>query len=363
MVSSLYIHIPFCAHICAYCDFSKVLYNEKWAFSYLRALKKEILSYRIRKGQLKTIYLGGGTPTCLEKETLNDLLSFLRPYLRKDGEFTIEGNPEDIDDGLLEILKNNGVNRVSLGMESSEEKYLSLMGRKHTYQDVKKAVSLIKNQGIHNISVDLIYALPGETLEDLEKDIKAMLELDIPHLSAYSLTINPGTAFYNKGFKEMDDSLEADMYQLLLSSFRKGGYERYEVSNFARNGFYSKHNLTYWHDEEYYGCGLGASGYLDGIRYTNTRSLKAYSEGKYRVEEEKLSLQSQLEDFFLTNLRLSTGFSKKVFEKRFGFDFFENFSVPFLKLQKQGLITQNKDAIYVTDKGMLLLDRVLLEFF
>ena len=190
-----------------------------------------------------------------------------------------------------------------------------------------------------------------------------MLALNIPHLSAYSLTINPGTSFYNNGFKEMDDSLEADMYELILSSFRNAGYKRYEVSNFAKPAFYSRHSLTYWHDEEYYGCGLGASGYVDGFRYTNTRSLGVYLKGKYRAEEEKLSVNSQLEDFFLTNLRLEDGFMKKAFEKRFGFPFFTKFSIPFLKLHNEGLINENSDSIFVSDKGMLLLDRVLLEFF
>lgn len=363
MISSLYIHIPFCAHICAYCDFSKVLYDEKWAFSYIEELKKEVLSYSLEKNQLKTIYIGGGTPTCLKKELLEDLLSFLCPYLEKDGEFTIEGNPENITDELLAILKAKGINRISLGMESSSEKYLSMMGRKHSYQDVKNAVELIKKWGFENISVDLIYALPGEKLSDLRKDISAMLALNIPHLSAYSLTINPGTSFYNKGYKEMNDSLEADMYDLLLSSFREAGYERYEVSNFAKPPFYSRHNLTYWHDEEYYGCGLGASGYVNGIRYTNTRSLNVYLKGIYRAEEEKLSIESQLEDFFLTNLRLETGFTKKVFEQRFGYSFFSKFSTPFLKLQNEGLINENFDSVFVSDKGMLLLDRVLLELF
>jgi len=363
VISSLYIHIPFCAHICAYCDFSKVLYDEKWAFSYIEELKREILSYPLARNQFETIYIGGGTPTCLKKELLEDLLSFLRPYLKIDGEFTIEGNPENIDDELLAILKEGGINRISLGMESSHKKYLALMGRKHSYKDVKNAVGLIKKWGFENISVDLIYALPGENLNELKEDVASMLALNIPHLSAYSLTINPGTSFYNNGFKEMDDSLEADMYELILSSFRNAGYKRYEVSNFAKPAFYSRHNLTYWHDEEYYGCGLGASGYVDGFRYTNTRSLGVYLKGKYRAEEEKLSVNSQLEDFFLTNLRLEDGFMKKAFEKRFGFPFFTKFSIPFLKLHNEGLINENSDSIFVSDKGMLLLDRVLLEFF
>lgn len=361
MIKSLYVHIPFCVHICSYCDFAKVLYDEKWAFSYVEELKKEIDSYNIYD-KLDTIYVGGGTPTCLKKERLIDLLLFLKKYLKDDGEFTIEGNPENIDLSLAKSIRECGINRVSLGMESSLPKFLSLMGRKHSYEDVCHAISCIKEAGIDNISTDLIYALPGETLDDLRKDIDAMLALNVPHLSTYSLTINNGTVFYNKGYKERDDEIEANMYNLILSVLRENGYERYEVSNFAKD-HHSKHNLTYWHDEEYYGVGLGASGYVNGVRYINTKNLSSYLNGNYRYTEEKLSLESQLEDFFLTNLRLAKGFKKETFKSRFGFEFKEKYSKQFTKLNNSGLLLENNDYVYPSDQGILLLDRILLELF
>ena len=362
MAKSLYIHIPFCTHICSYCDFAKVLYDEKWAFSYVEELKKEIENYDISE-KLDTIYIGGGTPTCLPNALLADFLKYLRPFLKENGEFTIEGNPESLNEEKIEILRNGGINRLSIGLESSDERYLKLMGRKHTAQDVKNAIETAKSHGISNISVDLIYALPKEDLATLEKDIDVLLSLDVPHLSCYSLTVSPGTLFYNKGYKEMDDELSASMYELILDKLTKAGYERYEVSNFAKNGRYSLHNLTYWHDEEYYGVGLGASGYLNNVRYTNTKSLKEYLSGNYIFEKEELTLESRLEDYFLTNLRLSKGFLKKDFEKRFAFPFEERYKNKLNKLKKDGLLEENSFSIYPTNTGILLLDRILLELF
>ncbi len=362
VANSLYIHIPFCAHICSYCDFSKVLYDEKWAFQYIKELEKEIDSYHIDH-KLETIYIGGGTPTCLKDELLDEILAYVSPLLKEDGEFTIEGNPENINEKKLSILKKRGVNRLSIGLESSKKEFLDLMGRKHTYEDTKNAVNLAKKVGINNISVDIIYALPKQTLEDLSADIDALLALDVPHLSSYSLTISKGTLFYNKGYKETDDELSATMYELILNRLREAGYTRYEVSNFAKDEQYSRHNLVYWHDKEYYGVGLGASGYLKNIRYTNTRSLKEYLNGNYIAEKEELSIESQLEDYFLTNLRLSSGFKKGDFQNRFGFSFSSKYKNQLDKLKNEGLLVEDESSIFPTDKGILLLDRILLALF
>lgn len=362
MVSSLYVHIPFCAHICRYCDFAKVFYRDDWAFSYLQEIKKEIAELRISH-PLKTIYVGGGTPTCLSESMLDDLLSFLRPYLEEDGEFSVEANPETITPEKLGILCKNKVNRLSLGIQSSLPKYLSLMGRKHTFEEAKEAIFLAKKAGFSNLSVDLIYGLPGQNLSELDSDISAFLALDLPHLSAYSLTVNPGTEFYAKGFQEAEDELAGAMYERILFRLRKAGYERYEVSNFAKNGHYCRHNLTYWKDEEYYAAGLGASGYLGKKRYVNTRNLSTYLKGKHRSEEEKLTLESELEDFFLTNLRLASGFAEKTFEKRFGFSFFSRYQNQFETLHKMGLLEQKEGCIRATDRGILLLDRILINLF
>lgn len=361
--SSLYVHIPFCRHICRYCDFAKVFYARNWAEDYLGELKKEIISYDLRPQ--KTIYVGGGTPTALDDDLFEGLLSFLRPYLAAGGEFTMEGNPETITKEKADLMAGYGVNRFSLGVESANPRLLSLMGRKHTFDDVKRSLSLLREAGIENLSADLIYALPGETDEELEADIAALLSLKTPHLSTYCLSVNPMTEFYNEGVKEMEQDLAATQYELILAKLREGGYRRYEVSNFCFPGAFSRHNLVYWKDELYYGAGLGASGYLDGLRYTNTKNLASYLKGERIAEKEAVvpGSKSDLEYYFLTNLRLDEGFSLEDFEIRFGFSFEERYSKEVASLKEKGLALTKNGRYLATDKGILLLDQVLLALY
>ncbi len=364
MVASLYVHIPFCRHICGYCDFTKMFYEPKWALSYVQELKKEIAAFHLPAHSLKTVYLGGGTPTCLPKELLGDLLDFLSKYWDPaDYECTVEGNPETIDETLPLFLKQHGVNRFSLGIESSSPRLLSLMGRHHTFADAKTAISRLKAAGLTNISADFIYALPNETMDELQGDIAAFLSLDLPHLSAYSLTVSPSTGFAHQGYHEADEQIQGAMYEMILRAFRQAGYTRYEVSNFARNHAYSRHNLTYWHDEEYAAAGLGASGYLGRVRYTNTKNLTSYLKGEWRGESETLSRQSEHEDYFLTNLRLADGFSLHQYQARFQEDFLTVYRVPLQQLEAEGLLLHEGDRIHATDRGILLLDRILLALF
>ncbi len=225
---------------------------------------------------------------------------------------------------------------------------------------VQQAVNTANAAGIHNISVDIIYGLPEESMEELSRDIAACLCLNVPHLSAYSLSVNPGSIFHNKGYREADDDIQAKMYQKILKSFRAAGYERYEVSNFARPGFKSRHNLTYWHDEEYVACGLGASGYEEGFRYTNTKNLRAYLEGNHGDVIEAVSEEDDLTYYLLTNLRLAEGFGESSFEARFGFPFLSKYGEKFRQLEKDGLLKEENGRIQPTDRGILLLDRILL---
>jgi oxygen-independent coproporphyrinogen-3 oxidase len=360
-VHALYVHIPFCEHLCAYCDFPKVLFNAKWAFSYLDELKKELQSESLTT--VDTIYVGGGTPSVLPAPLLKDLLAYLRPYLASNGEFTLEGNPESLDEGKLRLLYEGGVNRLSLGVESANPALLTMMGRHHSFADAQRVVSLAKKVGFRNINCDLIYALPGETLATLNQDIDALLSLDVDHLSTYCLSVNPGTLFHNQGRQEMEQGLAADQYELILRRLRAAGYDRYEVSNFCRNGQKSRHNQTYWKDEEYFAAGMGASGYLSGVRYDNTRNLSAYLAGHWRENEEKVTPQSALEYYFLTNLRLEEGFALTDFKKRFGFSFEERYAKVIQKAAQEGLAICSKDRFYPTDKGILLLDRLLIELY
>ena len=358
---ALYVHIPFCRSICSYCDFCKLLYREEFSFAYLAELKKEILSKNL--GKMETIYVGGGTPSALSPKELEELLSLLSLYKKEDCEFTVEANPESFDLEKAKIMVKYGVNRLSFGLESSRNEALELMGREHSLLDVEKALEIARSVGITNLNVDLIYALPGEKKEDLEKDINAMLSLKVPHLSTYSLTIGEDSIFSKKGYKEAEQDEQAEQYELILSSFRKAGYERYEVSNFAIPGYESRHNSAYWKDEEYVGVGLGASGYEDGVHYTNTRSLKKYLAGEYRESEEKDDAKDAIEYFFLTNLRLKEGFALDNFKKRFGFDFMERYKEAFESLRSRDLIETKDGRVFASDKGILLLDQILVALF
>ncbi|MDO5330109.1 MAG: radical SAM family heme chaperone HemW [Bacillota bacterium] len=357
---ALYVHIPFCSAICGYCDFSKLLYDRGFAFSYLQALKKEIESYRI--GRVKTIYVGGGTPTSLDDDLFSDLLSFLAPFLDENGEYSVEANPESLSPAKAKMMAEAGVNRVSMGVESADPALLKLMGRRHDNEMVKKAISNLKEVGIDNYNLDLIYGLPGEGMETLNNDVDFLLSLNPPHLSLYSLTVSPGSIFYNRKLPEAPEDLSAGMYEYILKRLRASGYRRYEVSNFAKPGFESRHNLTYWRDEPYYGCGLAASGYLGDIRYQNVKNLSKYLAGEYVAEREKVDEGSAFEYYLLTNLRLEEGFSLKDFESRFGVGFLEKYPEA-NKLFDEGLLILKDERIMPSDRGIMILDRVLLRLF
>lgn len=355
MAEALYVHIPFCRSICAYCDFCKVLYNEPIAESYLSALFAELDSYHIDK--VKTIYVGGGTPSALSPSLLSVLLSKLSPLLEEKGEFTVEVNPESLDENKIAILKENKVNRVSVGAESSLPKYLDIMGRKHRFEDVKEAVAKLKKAGISNINVDWIYCLPGESLDDLRLEEEAFASLDVPHISAYTLILEDGTLFKAKGIKEASEDEQGEQYEEVLRFLRSKGYRRYEVSNFAKPFFESRHNLVYWRDEEYYGVGVGASGFLNGVRYSNTRSLTRYLKGEGLALNEEKSGKSE---FLLSTLRLEEGFSLSDFKKRFGSNFLDEYKEKVEKLVSSGLLSINDGRVKPSDKGIELLDFVLL---
>lgn len=361
--TSLYVHIPFCHHLCSYCDFSKVLYEEGWCFSYLSALKKELERRLWKPRPLKTLYIGGGSPSALSLEELRVLFSMLEGYISTDTEVTFEANPEDLTSDKLTYLLSAGVNRLSLGIESSIEKYLRLMGRHHSFELAKEKIKLARRLGFRRISADLIYALPFESFEEVEKEVASFLSLGLDHYSAYTLSVSPGTRFHNEGIKEMDDENGARLYMRLTSLFQEAGYRRYEVSNFARNGDYSRHNLVYWHDEPYFAVGLGASGYLGKMRYTNTRNLHKYLDGNYEGESELLDRESLKHDFFLTGLRLEEGLNLSEYRKRFSEDFEKTYKDALTKLEKEGLVFLEGDRLKATEKGFLLLDLILLELF
>jgi len=356
---SLYIHIPFCDHICSYCDFTKLFYNEKFAKKYIESLVKEIDSYNITK--VDTIYFGGGTPTSLSDVDLDFLLKKVHPFLSINAEFTVEANVENLTESKLKILKDNGVNRLSIGVQSTSNKTLKEIGRHHTFEDAKNVVSKAKQYGFANINVDLIYGFKGQSKEDLLKDLKNIISLDVDHISIYSLIVDKGSILYNKKYQEQNEDDSRDYYDLILKTLREAKYERYEVSNFARNNKYSRHNLTYWRNEEYYGVGLGASGYVNKIRYTNTKSLDTYVSGNYIAEKEEVDLNKEKEYFLITNLRLERGFSLKKYSSLFDEDFLFAKQNIINKLIKDKLVQIDDDFFRLTDEGMMIMDRILIE--
>lgn len=358
MPSSLYIHIPFCKKICTYCDFPKLIYAQNWAFSYIETILEDLKKF---KGKYKTIYIGGGTPTSLSLDLLDTLLSSLKEKLDKDYEFSIEANPDSLNEEVLDCLIKNGINRLSIGAQTANDKWLNYLGRTHSFDDVVKVVNLAKAKGLTNINVDMMYGFYGQSKEEVEEDITNFLSLDVPHLSAYSLIVEEGTKLHNDKAIQ-DDDLQGELYEVILTKLREAGYTRYEVSNFAKDGYECKHNLTYWKDEEYDALGLGASGYSSNVRYTYTKNLTAYLVSR-KKDEEEISLEDDIKYFVTTNFRLKEGFELETFYKRFFFHFEERYKDQIKRLVKSGLLTKIGSKIQPTDLGILLLDRILIEFY
>ncbi|MBI0907011.1 oxygen-independent coproporphyrinogen III oxidase [Streptococcus uberis] len=368
--TSAYVHIPFCTQICYYCDFSKVFIKNQPVDDYLRALIQEFRSYEIKS--LKTLYIGGGTPTAITASQLDYLLTELVRDLdlSKLEEFTIEANPGDLDQDKIQVLKKSAVNRISLGVQTFNDKHLKQIGRSHNEAQIYTTIDSLKAAGFHNISIDLIYALPGQTLEQVKENVAKALALDIPHLSLYSLILEHHTVFMNKMRRGKlnlpTEDLEAEMFEYIISEMEANGFEHYEISNFSKPGYYSQHNLMYWDNDEYYGCGTGASGYLNGVRYRNRvpiqHYLKAVSEGNARLTEEVLTQDEMMEEELFLGLRKKSGVSVARFEEKFGLSFDQRYGHIVQELIGQGLLVNDPKTVRMTKKGLFLGDSVAEKF-
>ena len=357
---SVYIHIPFCDTICSYCDFCKFIKNDKWVDQYLNALHEEI-NKRYKGEIIETLYIGGGTPSCLSIEQLKRLFYIINNFNKSENiEFTFECNIESIDYEKLKLLYENGVNRLSIGIQTFNDKFSKYLNRKHTKNEVFEKIKIAKDIGFKNINIDLIYALPGETIEELSNDIDEFLNLDINHISTYSLIIEPNTILYINKENNIDEELDYDMYKLICDKLNNNGYNHYEISNFAKSGYESKHNLTYWNNNEYYGFGLGASGYIDSIRYDNTKSLNKYLNGNYISESHKLEIKEQIENEFILGLRKINGINKNEFKLRYNKDIKEIEVVN--KLLDSGKLLEDKKNIYINPKYIYVSNDILIEF-
>lgn len=358
MVNSVYIHIPFCSSICTYCDFAKLYYNPKWVNKYLDSLANEIKT-NYKNEKVKTLYIGGGTPSSLNIEELTKLFNILKIFkLDSDYEFTIECNIENITKEKALLFKKNKINRISIGVQTFNSKYLKFLGRNHTKESVITKIKMLKEIGFNNINIDLMYAFPNQTLEELDKDLDEYLKLDINHISLYSLIIEPNTMIYNKGVKNIDEDLDADMYKLI--SNRLSNYHHYEISNYAKPGYESKHNQVYWNNEHYYGLGLGASGYIDNIRYTNTRNLTKYLKGEYLDESHELDINETIENEFILGLRKIDGINKKHFNQKYNLDINQIDIVK--KLIKENKLIDNGINIFINYDMIYISNSILCEF-
>lgn len=361
MVKSVYIHIPFCKNICHYCDFSKVIYQSNWVTDYLKSLKDEI-KREYQNSVISTLYIGGGTPNSLSYKEMKQLLDITKIFsLEQQYEFTIECNIEDLTLDKIKLMKQYGVNRISLGVQTTQNKYLKLCNRNHTYSMVKEVIQIIKQEGIDNINVDFMYGFPNQTLKEVKEDIERILKLDVTHISTYSLMIEPHTVFYQKNISNIDQDLDFNMYQIIMQKLKDNHYEHYEISNYAKDGYVSKHNLTYWNNEKYYGFGLSASSYIGDKRKTNTKNLKKYLENNNCIWEiEEITPKLKLEYEFILGFRKIKGIEKKVFYQKYHFPIEEHKIVK--KLLREEKLKQNAEYIYIDEKHLYISNEILLHF-
>lgn len=356
---SIYIHIPFCNTICSYCDFCKMHYNESWANNYLEELEKEIKS-KYNNEIVTTIYIGGGTPSALKEYQIEKLLSLLNIFNKEKPEITFECNVENLTKEKLMILKKYGVNRLSIGVQTFNTKFLKYLNRNHNDQMIKEVIDNAKEVGFDNISIDLIYALKDQTLNDLKEDLEKYLQLNINHISTYSLIIEPNTKLYIEKEKNIEEDLDYQMYKLITDTLKQNNFNHYEISNFAKEGYESKHNLTYWNNNEYYGFGLGASGYIKNNRYENTRSFNNYLKGDYLKEENIITEEEQMQYEMILGLRKIEGITKTDFYNKFNKKVEDVFDIK--KMIEDKLLKEENNRIFIDEDKLYISNDVLVKF-
>lgn len=374
-MTSAYIHIPFCEHICFYCDFNKVFIEGQPVDEYIEALLKEIeLTKELHPSdKTETIYIGGGTPTSLSAKQLDRLLGGVRQRLPFDSsdEFTVEANPGDLTMDKIHVMQNHGVNRLSMGVQTFDDRLLKKIGRKHTARDVFETMALLEKADFKNVSIDLIYALPNQTMESFEDTLTKAIDLDLPHYSMYSLILENKTMFYNwarQGRLHLPGiDVEGDMFERAIERMEKAGKIQYEVSNFSEPNQESRHNLVYWNNEHYYGLGAGASGYLGNIRYKNHGPIQHYLEPLRKnqlpiITTEDLSVKHQMEEELFLGLRKRNGVSIAHFDEKFPQKFDDVYGMVVQDLIKDGMVQVQNGHLSLSEKGLILGNDVFEKF-
>ena len=372
----MYIHIPFCHQICHYCDFNKVFFKNQPVDEYIESIGNE-LSILSNEGhsfkKLETVFLGGGTPTSLSESQLDRLLEIIHQYVDINSlrEFSTEANPDELTHGKLSVLKNGGVDRLSIGVQSFDEELLKRIGRTHGANDPQRVIKEAREVGFENISIDLIYGLPEQTIGQWKHTLDAALALDLPHYSGYSLIVEPKTVFYNlmnKGKLPLPgEDLETEMFSMLIDRMDAAGRKQYEISNFAVPGKESVHNLIYWDNDEYAGIGAGAHGYLKGQRYANLGPLKKYMESadnnlRPLLESHEVTEVESMEEEMFLGLRKSSGVSKEAFKNKFGKTLKEVYGKTLEELIGEGMVLESEGSIRLTRKGVFRGNEVFQQF-
>lgn len=363
-MKGLYIHIPFCESICTYCDFPKrIPNNNKMIDDYLVELKNEFLFYNKEINNIDTIYIGGGTPSMLNTKQLKYLFDMLLK-ISKVKEFTIECNPESLNEEKIDLFLEYKINRISLGVQTFNNSLLKVLGRKHTNEQVFDLVKLLNSKGLNNINIDMMFAIPTSTIADLKNDINTVLNLSIKHISYYSFILEDKTIIHNQYHKGQIDIInndtDGDMYETVIDSLTRNDFIHYEISNFSKDGFQSIHNKIYWMNKQYVGIGLGASGYIKNIRYTNHNLLRDYKK-PYIKNSDILTLNDIIANEMILGLRLIGGISISEVNQKYNMNTFDTF--PFIKkFINQELLIYENDMLRFSKRGLMMGNNIFASF-
>lgn len=369
----IYIHIPFCIKKCEYCDFVSYCNKEKYVLQYINALKKEIKNNINKEYKITTIYIGGGTPSSIEENYIADIIETIKLNMNdenlkefKNVEVTIEVNPGTVTEKKLETYKEIGINRLSIGLQETHDELLKSIGRIHTYEEFLKTYNMARKIGFNNINVDLMIALPNQTIQDIKENLEKIIKLNPEHISVYSLILEEGTPFYNKynenKIKLPGEELERNMYWYVKNTLENNGYIHYEISNFSKKGFESKHNMNCWNQEEYFGFGVAAHSYNNKTRYSNTNSIEEYIKGSNKIIHEKQTLEDMQKEYMLLGLRKIEGINIQKFKNKFAQNPIFIFKEQLSKLVDEELIVIDGNEIKLTNKGLDLANIVWEEF-
>ncbi|WP_195945499.1 radical SAM family heme chaperone HemW [Paraclostridium bifermentans] len=371
----LYIHVPFCAQKCYYCDFNSYKINSNQKKEYLINIEREMKFYKeeFKDKCFDTVFFGGGTPSILTVSELKELVNNINENfnIKDDAEITIECNPGTINREKLEAMKKMGINRLSIGLQATQNYHLKSIGRIHTYEEFEKNYYDALNIGFENINIDLMYALPNQKTQEWKDTLDKIIKLNPSHISAYSLILEEGTKLYdmyqNKEFELLDEDTDINMYNYTIDTLKRHGYNQYEISNYSKENLECKHNIIYWKCDNYLGLGPGASGFIGDTRYSNIEDICEYNKCIMQnirpvSEEIELTKKDKIEEFIFMGLRMNEGINIDVFKERFDTDFYDIYQEVMDKLIKRELVRFDGKNISLTQKGREISNSVFIEF-